>query len=131
MSKRWNELGVLHREYGGRTCRVINSKGAKDERCTSGFEQGHHGIFSGEKSKTAKEWRDFLDHPYNYCPSCTSCNISRVGDGSEARWHFFEQQVKRYGMTQIRVWLKTAPAEIQARHEYKRYLARVSERELA
>ena len=127
MPSRWVEIGRLQREHGARTCRVVNAAGEKDHRCTGEFVEGHHGIFEGQKSKKEKEWRFFLDHPINYCTACHSCNFLRVGDPDEARYQFCLLQIKRYGKTQMRVWLLSAPDEIKERHEFARYWKEVSD----
>jgi hypothetical protein len=121
MSARWQETSRIQRENGVYQCEVLGIDGKRDKGCTGRFEESHHGIWAGEKSKTAKEWRMFLDSPYNFCPSCHSCNIKRVGDPEEARDARFDRQVKRYGKVQMRIWLKSAPAQIKTRHEFERY----------
>ena len=126
---RWAEVARIERQNGARSCRVVNAKGERDKGCTGRFEESHHGIFAGQRSgRATAEWRMFLDSVYNHCPACHSCNVSRVGDPAEARLHFFQRQVNRYGAAQMSTWLKTAPAEIKERHEFKRYLAMVTER---
>lgn len=128
MTSRWVEIGRLQREHGARTCRVVNAAGEKHPDCNGKFEQSHHGCFPGQKSITDKVFRMFLDSPYNHCGACIPCNVqNRVGDPAEARYQFFLLQVKRYGKTQMRVWLNSAPQEIKERHEWKRYYKEVSE----
>lgn len=125
---RWTEVGRLARENGARTCRVVNAEGKRDPRCSGKFEENHHGVFPAQKTgQTDKEWRFFLDSPFNHCAACHSCNVLRVGDGSDARFQFFLLQVKKYGVNQMKIWLDGAPQEIKERAEWKRYTRELSD----
>jgi hypothetical protein len=124
---RWLEIGRVQRDTGPHTCEILNARGQKDPGCSGRFDEGHHGIFPGEASRHTKAWRHFLDHPINYTRSCHACNISRISDPQAARDLRFTNQLRRYGSFQVRPWLRSAPVEVQARPEWKRYMKEASE----
>lgn len=126
MTQRWNAIGAILRQDGNHSCLVVNALGEKDEHCTGQFQELHHGIWAAQPAHKEKEWRHFLDHPVNACPSCHYCNVSRVGDGNEARYQYLLLQIQKYGAWQVKKWLASAPSEIRKRHEWSRYMKEVS-----
>lgn len=123
---RWTELAMIQRENGVWWCEVIGSDGKKDSRCTNRHDEGHHGVFEGQRSEKRREWRRFLDHAFNYCAACHGCNVNRIGDPDEARFQYFCKQIERYGKSAAQVWLMMAPLEIQERHQWQRMWTHVS-----
>ena len=102
---------------------MVNGEGKKDPRCTGGYEESHHGLFPAQaKGQTSKEWRHFLDSPYNHCASCHVCNFMRVGDSFEARCQFLLLQIKKFGTKQMMNYLASGPDDAKERYEWKRYM---------
>ena len=121
MTSRWVEIGRIQREAGHFACENTDAEGNHSPRCNGRHEEGHHGLFEGQRAEKNKAYRMFLDHPINYTASSHICNFERVGDPEKARDARFAHHLTVYPAWQIRQWLKSAPDEIKARHEWKRY----------
>lgn len=85
--KGWKQIGIFLREEGQWNCTVAY----KGRICKGKHEEGHHGIWGGDysKSKTLKKYVDVI---VNYQPSCHNCNFTRKADMEEnRRWNIRRQ----------------------------------------
>lgn len=113
----WKQIGNFLREEGWLHCTVA----LEDYTCKGRHEEGHHGIWGGDYSKS-KSFKKYADVLVNYQPVCHNCNVgTRRADTRENRRWFINRQYQ-LGFDVLEEWMKLPKKFREANKEIERMI---------